>query len=391
MKDPQIKKLLKQESERQKKVINLIASENNVSEDVLEALGSSTTNKYAEGYPHARYYGGNQVIDEIEILAQTRALEVFKLSSKKWGVNVQPLSGSPANLAVYSALVPVGGKIMGMKLSHGGHLTHGHPVSYSGKFWKQVSYELDQITEKIDYQKLLEQALHEKPQLIIAGFSAYSRTINFKKMRDIADACGALLMVDMAHIAGLVAAGEHPSPFAYADIVTTTTHKTLRGPRGGMIFAKKDERELFEKINKAVFPGMQGGPHMNQIAALAVALREAASPSFKKYIQKVILNAQTLASELQNKGWRIISGGTDNHLFLVDVWDKGQGISGKEASERLEKEGIIVNMNTIPFDTRTPSNPSGIRIGTPTVSTQGMGTSDMKKLATRIDKILRTG
>ena len=391
MKDPQIKKLLKQESERQKKVINLIASENNVSEDVLEALGSSTTNKYAEGYPHARYYGGNQVIDEIEILAQTRALEVFKLSSKKWGVNVQPLSGSPANLAVYSALVPVGGKIMGMKLSHGGHLTHGHPVSYSGKFWKQVSYELDQITEKIDYQKLLEQALHEKPQLIIAGFSAYSRTINFKKMRDIADACGALLMVDMAHIAGLVAAGEHLSPFAYADIVTTTTHKTLRGPRGGMIFAKKDERELFEKINKAVFPGMQGGPHMNQIAALAVALREAASPSFKKYIQKVILNAQTLALELQNKGWRIISGGTDNHLFLVDVWDKGQGISGKEASERLEKEGIIVNMNTIPFDTRTPSNPSGIRIGTPTVSTQGMGTSDMKKLATRIDKILRTG
>lgn len=391
MKDPQIKKLLKQESERQKKVINLIASENNVSEDVLEALGSSTTNKYAEGYPHARYYGGNQVIDEIEILAQTRALEVFKLSSKKWGVNVQPLSGSPANLAVYSALVPVGGKIMGMKLSHGGHLTHGHPVSYSGKFWKQVSYELDQITEKIDYQKLLEQALHEKPQLIIAGFSAYSRTINFKKMRDIADACGALLMVDMAHIAGLVAAGEHLSPFAYADIVTTTTHKTLRGPRGGMIFAKKDERELFEKINKAVFPGMQGGPHMNQIAALAVALREAASPSFKKYIQKVILNAQTLASELQNKGWRIISGGTDNHLFLVDVWDKGQGISGKEASERLEKEGIIVNMNTIPFDTRTPSNPSGIRIGTPTVSTQGMGPLDMKKLATRIDKILRTG
>ena len=391
MKDPQIKKLLKQESERQKKVINLIASENNVSEDVLEALGSSTTNKYAEGYPHARYYGGNQVIDEIEILAQTRALEVFKLSSKKWGVNVQPLSGSPANLAVYSALVPVGGKIMGMKLSHGGHLTHGHPVSYSGKFWKQVSYELDQITEKIDYQKLLEQALHEKPQLIIAGFSAYSRTINFKKMRDIADACGALLMVDMAHIAGLVAAGEHPSPFAYADIVTTTTHKTLRGPRGGMIFAKKDERELFEKINKAVFPGMQGGPHMNQIAALAVALREAASPSFKKYIQKVILNAQTLALELQNKGWRIISGGTDNHLFLVDVWDKGQGISGKEASERLEKEGIIVNMNTIPFDTRTPSNPSGIRIGTPTVSTQGMGPLDMKKLATRIDKILRTG
>lgn len=389
MKDSRVQKLLKKEEKRQLDVINLIASENTVSTDVLDALGSVTTNKYAEGYPHARYYGGNEVIDEIEILAQDRALDLFNLSPKKWGVNVQPLSGSPANIAVYSALVPAGGKIMGMQLAHGGHLTHGHPVSYSGKFWKQVSYGVDPKTEQINYEELKEIAQREKPALIIAGYSAYPRVINFKKMREVADAAGALLMVDMAHIAGLVAGGAHPSPFAYADIVTTTTHKTLRGPRGGMIFAKKDTRELFEKINKAVFPGMQGGPHMNQIAALAVALNEASSPSFKKYINKVVTNAQVLSTELQKKGWRVTSGGTDNHLFLMDVWNNGEGISGKEASERLEREGIIVNMNTIPFDTRTPSNPSGIRIGTPTVTSRGMGSSDMKKLATRIDKILR--
>jgi glycine hydroxymethyltransferase len=389
MKDSHVQKLLKKEEKRQLAVINLIASENTVSADVLEALGSVTTNKYAEGYPHARYYGGNEVIDEIEVLAQERALELFKLSPKKWGVNVQPLSGSPANIAVYSALVPAGEKIMGMQLAHGGHLTHGHPVSYSGKFWKQVSYGVDPKTEEINYEELKAIAKREKPTLVIAGYSAYPRIINFKKMREVADAAGALLMVDMAHIAGLVVTGAHPSPFAYADIVTTTTHKTLRGPRGGMIFAKKDSRELYEKINKAVFPGMQGGPHMNQIAALAVALKEASSSSFNKYIQKVITNAQVLSTELQKKGWRITSGGTDNHLFLMDVWNNGTGIPGKEASERLEKEGIIVNMNTIPFDTRTPSNPSGIRIGTPTVTSRGMGSSDMKKLATRIDKILR--
>ncbi len=389
MKDSHVQKLLKKEEKRQLAVINLIASENTVSADVLEALGSVTTNKYAEGYPHARYYGGNEVIDEIEVLAQERALELFKLSPKQWGVNVQPLYGSAANIAVYSALVPAGEKIMGMQLAHGGHLTHGHPVSYSGKFWKQVSYGVDPKTEQINYEELKAIAKREKPTLVIAGYSAYPRIINFKKMREVADAAGALLMVDMAHIAGLVATGAHPSPFAYADIVTTTTHKTLRGPRGGMIFAKKDSRELYEKINKAVFPGMQGGPHMNQIAALAVALKEASSSSFNKYIQKVITNAQVLSTELQKKGWRITSGGTDNHLFLMDVWNNGTGIPGKEASERLEKEGIIVNMNTIPFDTRTPSNPSGIRIGTPTVTSRGMGSSDMKKLAIRIDKILR--
>ncbi len=388
MKDINVRRLLAREEKRQEQAINLIASENVVSNEVLFALGSVTTNKYAEGYPYARYYGGNEVIDQIEVLAQDRALALFGLSEKKWGVNVQPLSGSPANIAVYTALVPAGGKIMGMQLAHGGHLTHGHPVSFSGKFWKQVPYGVDPVTEQINYKELKEIASREKPSLVIAGYSAYPRIIDFKKMREVADAGGALLMVDMAHIAGLVAAGVHPSPFPYADVVTTTTHKTLRGPRGGMIFSRKDSRELLEKINKAVFPGMQGGPHMNQIAALAVALQEASSSSFKKYGKKVIDNAKTLSNELQKLGWRVTSGGTDNHLFLLDVWSGGNGITGKEASERLEKEGIIVNMNTIPFDKRSPSNPSGIRIGTPSVTSRGMGAGDMKKLARRIDKIL---
>lgn len=391
MNDTQIKKLLQAEKKRQKKCINLIASENTVSADVLKALGSETTNKYAEGYPGARYYGGNEVIDQIEVLAQKRALKLFGLNEKKWGVNVQPLSGSPANLAVYGALVPKGKKIMGMKLAAGGHLTHGHPVSFSGLFWKQVAYEVDKKTQKIDYDELLKIAKKEKPYMIIAGFSAYPRKINFKKFRDIANEVGALLMVDMAHIAGLVAAGEHPSPFKYADVVTSTTHKTLRGPRGGIIFAKKDDRKLFEKINKAVFPGMQGGPHMNQIAALAVALKEASGASFKKYIKQVIANSKALASELASKGWSITSGGTDNHVFLVDVWKDGKGLSGKKASTLLEEKGIIVNMNTIPHDTRTPFNPSGIRIGTAAVTTAGMKEKDMKKLAADIDAILTSG
>lgn len=391
MNDTQIKKLLQEEKKRQKKVINLIASENTVSADVLKALGSETTNKYAEGYPEARYYGGNEVIDKIETLAQQRALKLFGLSEKKWGVNVQPLSGSPANLAVFGAVMPKGGKIMGMELAHGGHLTHGHPVSFSGMFWKQISYGVDKKTEKIDYDALKKQAKKEKPDLVIAGYSAYPRSIDFKKMREVADAAGALLMVDMAHIAGLVAGRQHRSPFQYADIVTTTTHKTLRGPRGGMIFARKDDRKLFEKINKAVFPGMQGGPHMNQIAAVAVALKEASSASFKSYAKKVVDNSKALASELKRLGWRITSGGTDNHVFLMDVWKDGEGLTGKKASELLEKQGIIVNMNTIPYDTRSPFSPSGIRIGTPAVTTAGMNTKDMKALAGRIDAILRKG
>jgi len=399
MKDTKVANLLKKEAKRQKSVVNLIASENYVSKDVLDALGTETTNKYAEGYSGARYYGGNEVIDQIEDLAIERALKLFGLSPKTWTVNVQPLSGSPANLAVYQALVPKGGKIMGMVLSHGGHLTHGHAVSFSGTFWKQVPYTLDPKTEAIDYEALKKIAKKEKPHLVIAGYSAYPRVINFKKMREVADAAGAYLMVDMAHIAGLVAGGEHPSPFRYADVVTTTTHKTLRGPRGGMIFARRDaghgnklkdgEATLFDKIQKSVFPGMQGGPHMNQIAALAVALKEASAASFKKYAKQVVKNSKALAQELKNLGWRITSGGTDNHVFLVDVWNGGKGITGKEASNRLEKAGIIVNMNTIPFDKRSPFNPSGIRIGAAAETTRGKKEKDMITLARRIDKILR--
>lgn len=397
MKDTQIKKLLAAEKKRQSETINLIASENYVSADVLEALGSETTNKYSEGYPGKRYYAGNVVVDQIETLAQERALKLFKLNPKKWGVNVQPLSGSPANIAVYQALVKTGAKIMGMDLSHGGHLTHGHAISFSGKFWKQVPYTVNAKTEKLDYDALMKLAKKEKPALIVAGYTAYSRKINWKKFRDIADAVGAYLLVDMAHISGLVAAGVHPAPFKYADVVTTTTHKTLRGPRGGMIFARRDlfkkegkkEISYFDAIQKSVFPGMQGGPHMNQIAALAVALREADTAKFKKYAEQIVKNTKMLAVELKKHGWRIISGGTDNHVFLMDVWKDGSGITGRDAQLKLEAAGVILNMNTIPFDTRTPFNPSGLRLGCAALTTQGLKEKDMVKLAVRIDDILK--
>lgn len=390
MKDKEIEKLIKEEEKRQKSVVNLIASENYVSDDVLKALGSKLTNKYAEGYPGKRYYGGNKVIDKIENLCKKRALKLFGLSSDCWSVNVQPLSGSPANLAVYLALVPSGGKIMGMSLAHGGHLTHGHFVSASGKFWKQVPFEVDKETEVLNYEKIKEQAIKEKPAIIVAGFTAYPRIIDFKKFREIADACNAYLMVDMSHFAGLVAGGVYPSPFAYADVVTTTVHKTLRGPRSAMIFSKIDERELGKKIDKAVFPGLQGGPHMNQIAAVAVALKESMSPTFKKYAKQVVKNAKVLADELKKLGWRIVSGGTDSHLILVDVWMNGKGITGSEASDKLEMAGIIVNKNAIPFDSRKPFDPSGIRLGTAGETTRGAKEKDMKNIARRIDKILRT-
>lgn len=402
MKDKKIAKLLLAEKKRQESVVNLIASENYVSEDILTSLGSETTNKYAEGYPGKRYYAGNVIVDQIENLAIARALKLFKLNLKKWGVNVQPLSGSPANIAVYQALIKPGAKIMGMDLSHGGHLTHGHAVSFSGKFWKQVPYTVDQKTEKLDYEALMKIAKTEKPAIIVAGYTAYSRKINWKKFREIADAVGAYLLVDMSHIAGLVAAGVHASPFKYADVVTTTTHKTLRGPRGGMIFARKDifltkklksgkikYESLFDLIQKSVFPGMQGGPHINQIAGIAVALAEANTIKFKKYAEQVVKNTKALAGELKKLGWRIISGGTDNHVFLMDVWNKGNGITGKQASDKLEAEGVILNMNTIPYDTRTPFNPSGVRIGCAAETTRGKKERDMIKLAKRIDRILR--
>ena len=389
MKDKEISKLMKGEKERQKKAINLIASENFVSKDVLEALGSELTNKYAEGYPGHRYYGGQTFTDKVEILAQKRALKLFKLSPVKWHVNVQALSGSPANVAVYLANVPVGGKIMGMSLSHGGHLTHGHKVSITGKVWQQVPYGVDAKTEQLDYENIKEIAVKEKPAIIVAGFTAYPRVIDFKKFREIADACGALLMVDMSHTAGLIAGGVYPTPFDYADIVTTTVHKTLRGPRSALIFAKNDERELGKKIDKAVFPGMQGGPHMNQIAAVAVALREAATPEFKKYAKQIKINANVLAETLMKLGWRIVSGGTDSHLILVDTWMSGKGISGSDASKRLEKAGIIVNMNTIPNETRSPADPSGIRLGTAAETTRGKKEKDMVKIAEKINAVLR--
>ncbi|HEY9585393.1 MAG TPA: serine hydroxymethyltransferase [Candidatus Paceibacterota bacterium] len=389
MKDKQVERLIKKEEKREKSVVNLIASENYVSDDVLRALGSILTNKYAEGYPGRRYYGGNEVVDEVERLCQARALKTFKLSPNAWHVNVQPHSGSPANVAVYTALLPHDGtgRIMGMMLAHGGHLTHGHSVSVSGKFWKQIPYGVSQKTERLDYNELMAIAKREKPHIIVAGFTAYPRTIDWKKFREIADAVGAYLMVDMSHIAGLVAGGAHSSPFPYADIVTTTTHKTLRGPRGAMIFVRKDARGMDAKIDKAVFPGLQGGPHENAIAGVAVALGEALAPSFKMYAKHIVKNAKILANELQKLGWRIVSGGTDNHLLLVDTWVNG--VSGKEASEKLERAGIIVNMNTIPFDTRRPMDPSGIRLGTAAETTHGAKEGDMKKLAGKIDRVLR--
>ncbi|OJI09523.1 MAG: serine hydroxymethyltransferase [Candidatus Vogelbacteria bacterium CG10_big_fil_rev_8_21_14_0_10_49_38] len=389
MVDKEINNLIKQETKRQKRVVNLIASENYVSKDVTAALGSVLTNKYAEGYPGARYYGGNEIIDQVEVLCQKRALELFlprPVERAKWRVNVQPLSGSPANLAVYLALVPFGGKIMGMTLAHGGHLTHGHKVSASGKFWQQISYGVDEQTERLNYDELKKLALKEKPALIVAGFTAYPRKIDWQKFRAIADAAGARLMVDLSHLAGLVAGGVYPSPFSNADVVTTTTHKTLRGPRGALIFSRA---ELSAKIDKAVFPGLQGGPHENQIAAIAVALAEAKTPAFRTYAKQIVKNAKALAGELKRRGWRLVSGGTDTHLILVDTWQEGRGLSGGEASDRLERVGIIVNKNTIPFDSRRPTDPSGIRLGTAAETTRGGKEKEMVKLAERIDRALR--
>ena len=383
-KDTQVSKLIQKEEKRQKSVINLIASENYVSRGVLDALGSVFTNKYAEGYSGRRYYGGNAVVDEVENLARERALQLFKLSQKKWSVNVQPYSGSPANLAVYMALVPLHEKIMGMRLDMGGHLTHGHKVSATGKIWQQVPYGVNKETERLAYDELEEIAQKEKPKLVVAGFTAYPRRIDWKAFRRVADSCGAILMVDMSHIAGLVAGGAHSSPFPYADVVTTTTHKTLRGPRAAMIFSRMEHAQA---IDKAVFPGLQGGPHVNQIAGIATALYEAMQPEFKKYATQIVKNARVLAEELMKKGWRIVSGGTDNHLLLVDTW--AWGVSGAEASDALEEHGIIVNKNTIPFDERKPMDPSGIRIGTAAMTTRGMKEKDMKKIADRIDTILK--
>ena len=365
MKDVQIEQMIEKEAQRQLLNIELIASENYVSDDVLQAAGSILTNKYAEGYPSKRYYGGCFVVDEIEELARERAKKLFGAEH----ANVQPHSGAQANMTVYMSVLKPGDKVLGMNLTAGGHLTHGHPLNFSGLLYQFIDYGVDPQSERIDYEAVRQIALKERPKLIVAGASAYPRVIDFAKFRAIADECGAMLMVDMAHIAGLVAAGVHPSPVPYADFVTTTTHKTLRGPRGGMVLCRKEYAAV---LDKTVFPGMQGGPLMHIIAAKAVCLHEAMQPQFRDYAEAVIRNCKVMADKLQAGGLRIVSGGSDNHLLLVDV--KGSiGISGKKAEALLDEAGITCNKNTIPFDQEKPFVTSGIRLGSAAMTSRGFG------------------
>lgn len=372
--DKEVFDAIENEKARQNNGLELIASENFVSDAVLEAAGSVMTNKYAEGYPDKRYYGGCHHVDIVEKLAQERLKKLFHVKY----VNVQPHSGSQANMAVYKALLNIGDVVLGMKLDHGGHLTHGKNVNFSGKDYKVYSYSVSETDECIDYDELEKIATEVKPKLIIAGASAYSRIIDFKKFREIADKIGAYLMVDIAHIAGLVAAGIHPSPIPYAHVVTSTTHKTLRGPRGGIIMT--NDEEIAKKIDKAIFPGIQGGPLMHIIAAKAVAFKEALSDDFKKYQEQIVKNAKTLSEELEKGGLRIVSGGTDNHMMLIDT-KNSKGLTGDKVEKALDKAGITVNKNGIPYDTEKPMVTSGIRIGTPAVTTRGMKEPEMKKIA----------
>jgi glycine hydroxymethyltransferase len=380
--DSTIFEAIKNEENRQLQTLELIASENFVSPDVLEAMGSVMTNKYAEGYPGKRYYGGCEFVDVAEKAAIDRLTELF---GAKYA-NVQPHSGAQANLAVFFTLLQPGDKVMGMNLSHGGHLTHGSPVNFSGKWFEIVSYGVREDNQLIDYDELEAIAKKEKPKLIIAGGSAYTRTIDFARFREIADSIGAKFMVDMAHIAGLVAAGLHPSPIPYADVVTSTTHKTLRGPRGGVILT--NDEELIKAINKSVFPGIQGGPLMHIIAAKAVAFKEALQPSFKQYAQQVIENAKTLGEALKKEGAALVSDGTDNHIVLLDVrpWD----LTGKEAEKLLEEAGITVNKNTIPYDPQSPFVTSGVRMGTAALTTRGMKEQQMVQIAKVIAAVLKS-
>ena len=377
--DKEIYDLIEKELDRQRKGIELIASENVVSEAVMEAMGSYLTNKYAEGYPGKRYYGGCHVVDEIEQIAIDRAKQLFGAEH----ANVQPHSGSQANMAVYFTVLEPGDTVLGMDLSHGGHLTHGSPVNFSGKLFKFVSYGVDKETEMIDYENVRQIALECKPKLIVAGASAYSRTIDFAKFREIADEVGAYLMVDMAHIAGLVAAGVHPSPVPYCDFVTTTTHKTLRGPRGGLILCKE---KYAKDLNKNIFPGIQGGPLEHIIAAKAVCFKEALDPKFKEYAENVVENCIELAEQLIKRDFKIVSGGTDNHVFLVDLNNKD--ITGKEAEQLLDSVGITANKNTVPNETRSPFVTSGIRIGTAAITTRGFVKEDMAEIAAIMDEAI---
>lgn len=378
--DEEVYALMEKELNRQQKGIELIASENFASEAVMEAMGSYLTNKYAEGYPGKRYYGGCYVVDEIEDIARNRAKELFGAEH----ANVQPHAGSQANMAVYFTILKPGDTVLGMDLSHGGHLTHGSPVNFSGRLFNFVSYGVDKETERINYDEVRRIALECKPKLIVAGASAYARIIDFKKFREIADEVGAYFMVDMAHIAGLVAAGLHPSPVPYADFVTSTTHKTLRGPRGGLILCKE---KYAKDLDKNIFPGMQGGPLMHVIAGKAVCFKEALDPSFKEYMTKVVNNCRVLGEELVNRGFKLVSDGTDNHLILVDLNNKD--VTGKEVENLLDTIGVTVNKNTVPNETRSPFVTSGIRIGTAAVTTRGFEEEDMKVIAEIIDEAIQ--
>jgi glycine hydroxymethyltransferase len=378
--DSEINTLIKKELEREEYSLVLIASENYVDEDILEAQGCVLTNKYAEGYPSRRYYSGCMYLDEIEAIAIERAKTLFNAEH----ANVQPHSGSTANMAVFYAVLNIGDKILGMDIAHGGHLTHGAKVSFSGRFYTPAAYTVSRSTETLDYDEIREIAIRERPKMIVAGASAYSRVIDFKRFREIADEVGAYLMADIAHIAGLIVAGCHPSPSEYAHFITTTTHKTLRGPRGGLILCKK---EFGKAIDSAVFPGIQGGPLMHVIASKAVALKKAMTTEFREYQRQIIVNARHLSMCMERLGYRIVSGGTDTHLFLVDLTDKG--ITGRDAQEVLERSGIMVNKNLIPFDKSRPNITSGIRIGTPAVTARGMEEQEMELICELMDEALR--
>ena len=384
--DPQIYNLYNKEKERQETSLEMIPSENHTSPAVQEVLGSILTDKYAEGYPGKRYYAGLEYYDEIEDLCRERVKKLFKVAH----ANVQPYSGSPANLAVYFALLDPGDTVMGMSLPHGGHLTHGWKVNFSGKLFNSVQYGVDEKTHLLDYGEMKRLAEKTKPKLIWVGATAYSRIFDWKRLGEIADSVNAYLSADIAHIAGLVVAGTHPSPVDYVHIVTTTSHKTLRGPRGGIIMVTekgiKKDSELPKKIDKTVFPGLQGGPHENQIAALAVCLKEASSPDFKRYGEQIVKNAKALASGLISHGFNLITNGTDNHLILIDLRNKD--ILGGEAQDRLEKAGITINKNSIPYDPNPPFKPSGIRLGTPAITTRGMKEKEMKQIAFWINEII---
>jgi glycine hydroxymethyltransferase len=377
--DPEVAEAIRNETRRQGSQLELIASENFVSEAVLEALGTVLTNKYAEGYPGKRYYGGCEFVDVVETLAIQRAKQLFAADH----ANVQPHSGAQANMSVYMTVCQPGDTILGMNLSHGGHLTHGHPLNFSGRYFKVVAYGVRKEDETIDYEAMAALAREHRPRILVVGASAYPRTIDFVAVRKAADECGAVVMADMAHIAGLVAAGLHPSPVPHAEFVTTTTHKTLRGPRGGMILCQE---KWAKETDKLLFPGVQGGPLMHVIAAKAVAFKEALSPEFKTYQAQVVKNAKALAAALTGEGWRLVSGGTDNHLMLIDVFAKG--ITGKVAEKALDRAGITVNKNTIPFDTNSPMVASGIRVGTPALTTRGMKEADMAKVGLLISRAL---